>query len=134
MKDPYRYFRVEAREIAEALSQCVLAFERAGGAGTAGADAIAQMLRLAHTLKGAARVVGRADIAELSHALEGELARQRDAGTRGEAPARTDIESLLARVDAIAGLVSAIGPPSEAPAPGTFPPPAALAHRRDAGS
>ncbi len=68
-KDPYRYFRVEARELVEALNRFSLELERSGG----GAEPVAQILRNAHTLKGAARVVKHAQLAELSHAAEGVL-------------------------------------------------------------
>src|SRR6478736_5335181 len=66
MADPYRYFRIEAAEILEQLQKCLLELER----GAAPAESVAKLLRLAHTLKGAARVVKQARIAELSHALE----------------------------------------------------------------
>ena len=49
MSDPLKYFRVEAREIVEQLQSGVLELERSG-------DSVSKLLRLAHTLKGAARV------------------------------------------------------------------------------
>jgi two-component system, chemotaxis family, sensor kinase CheA len=52
-RDPYRYFRIEARELLEGLSQGVLQLER----GPASPELVARLLRLAHTLKGASRVV-----------------------------------------------------------------------------
>ncbi len=66
-RDPLRYFRVEARELLDGL--------RRGLAGLAEGDptAIAEVLRHAHTLKGAARVVGEGGLAEWAHRLEGEL-------------------------------------------------------------
>ena len=54
-QDPYRYFRVEARELAEQLGQGVLDLEKGQG----GTEGVARLLRVAHTLKGAARVVRR---------------------------------------------------------------------------
>ena len=69
--DPYKYFRIEAREILEQLSRGALDLEK----GAPSPDAvIAQLLRLAHTLKGAARVVKRREIADLAHGLEDALA------------------------------------------------------------
>jgi two-component system, chemotaxis family, sensor kinase CheA len=65
-KDPYRYFRVEARELIDALKQGVLELEKA----SSDPDLPARMLRSAHTLKGAARAVKQARIAELSHLAE----------------------------------------------------------------
>ena len=47
-KDPYRYFRIEAKEIVEQLSRGVLDLEQGG----TGKDLVGQLLRLAHTLKG----------------------------------------------------------------------------------
>jgi two-component system, chemotaxis family, sensor kinase CheA len=64
--DPYRYFRIEAAELAEQLGQAVLELERS----PPGGDTVARMLRLAHTLKGAARVVQQSDIANHAHAIE----------------------------------------------------------------
>lgn len=72
-KDPYKYFRVEARELVDGLTQGVLELER----GAAAVDRVARLLRLAHTLKGAARVVKQPEIAELAHAAESILTDQR---------------------------------------------------------
>jgi len=63
--DPYRYFRIEARELVDQLDSGVLELERAPDA-----DLIARLLRAAHTLKGAARVVKLPDIAQECHAFE----------------------------------------------------------------
>jgi len=73
-KDPYKYFRVEARELLEGLTQGILQLEKDG----ASPDAIARLLRLAHTLKGAARVVKQPEIAELAHTIEGALTSHRE--------------------------------------------------------
>ena len=51
-RDPYRYFRVEARELLEQLGKGALELDK----GDSAPDLIARMLRSAHTLKGAARV------------------------------------------------------------------------------
>ena len=64
--DPYKYFRVEARELLEQLSQGALDLEK----GSAPDDLLARLLRLAHTLKGAARVVKQPRIAEQAHRIE----------------------------------------------------------------
>jgi two-component system, chemotaxis family, sensor kinase CheA len=66
LTDPYKYFRVEARELLEGLGRVVLELERGEG----GKDAVGRLLRLAHTLKGAARVAKQPAIAELAHAIE----------------------------------------------------------------
>src|SRR6185312_12678016 len=46
-KDPYQYFRIEARELVEGLTQGVLDLEKGAG----GDDVRPRLLRLAHTLK-----------------------------------------------------------------------------------
>ena len=98
MKDPYRYFRVEARELVDGLSRDVLALEGDPG----GREEItARLLRLAHTLKGAARVVGQAEIADEAHALEGAIA------------AGAGADELLARVDTITARLSSVAPAPE---------------------
>ncbi len=120
-RDPSEYFRAEAREIVDGLGRGVLAIEK-----QASAAQVAELFRLAHTLKGAARVVKQAAIAQDAHALEDLLARLRDGGLP---PGREDIDQLLAKVDAIAERVrrleapaarevAAAAPSEEAPALG----------------
>ncbi|HEX2009630.1 MAG TPA: Hpt domain-containing protein [Roseateles sp.] len=70
-KDPHRYFRIEARELLDQLGAGLLALEQEGSEGVA---IVAQLLRQAHTLKGAARVVRLPDIADQAHAQEDLLA------------------------------------------------------------
>jgi two-component system chemotaxis sensor kinase CheA len=108
--DPYRYFRTEARELVEGLTQGVLAIEK--GHGEAGL--FSRLLRYAHTLKGAARVVKQPRIAELSHSIEEVLAGHRE--KPGTVPA-TVIGQLLAWVDAISLEVAGLGGPSQAQRP-----------------
>ena len=112
-KDPYKYFRLEARELLEGLSQGVLELE--GGA--AGKDLVPRLLRLAHTLKGAARVVKLADVATQVHAIEDALAPHRDQPDR--VPPQT-IEVVLRLLDSVSARLSAIDPatppPVDAPA------------------
>src|SRR5579863_2266705 len=92
--DRYKYFRVEARELLEGLTQGVLAVEKSG----AGAELIGRILRLAHTLKGAARVVKQVEAAELAHSLEEVFAAYRESS--GIVPKNT-IEQALQLLDAI---------------------------------
>jgi two-component system chemotaxis sensor kinase CheA len=118
-RDPYEYFRVEAREILEDLGRGVLELERSGSE-----NVVSHLLRLAHTLKGAARVVRQPGIAEQAHAVEETLAPMRNAGA---APEREAVERLLALVDAMAAAVKAldlparafVGPSAGAAVPGT---------------
>jgi two-component system, chemotaxis family, sensor kinase CheA len=109
-KDPYKYFRIEARELLEGLTQGVLDLE--GGA-TPG-EALAQILRHAHTLKGAARVVKQPRIAEAAHAMEDVLAPY---SQDGQPVPREASSRVLALIDEIAALLSAL----EAPVPATAP-------------
>ena len=86
--DPLRYFRLEARELLEQFGEGLLALEKS----ERGAPAVQRLLRLAHTLKGAARVVKQPEIAEGAHAIEDELSAFRES----DAPApRALIEAVL---------------------------------------
>jgi two-component system chemotaxis sensor kinase CheA len=75
-KDPYQYFRVEARELLDGLTQGILQLEKDLSAQPSAG--VARLLRLAHTLKGAARVVKQPKIAERAHAIEGILTTHRE--------------------------------------------------------
>jgi len=112
----YQYFKIEAREIVGVLSRDILALER----GDAGAEPVARLLRQAHTLKGAARVVRLPRIAEIAHAMEDALAPHRDTP---DAVSKEQIGRLLLQVDNISSEISALDP---APPAGTVPRPAAL--------
>ena len=77
-KDPYLYFRVEARELLDGLTQGILQLEK--GLSTTPSEDVVRLLRLAHTLKGAARVVKQPGIAERAHTVEGILTAHRASG------------------------------------------------------
>jgi len=115
-KDPFKYFRIEARELLDGLKQGALDLEKGGGA-----EGVARLLRLAHTLKGAARVVKLPAIAEHAHAVEDALEPYRD----GAPPPRERIDELFALLDAIAAELSTIArapaPPEGAAAPAPAP-------------
>jgi two-component system, chemotaxis family, sensor kinase CheA len=102
--DPYRYFRGEARDLVDRLSQDVLGLER----GTDQVGMIAGLLRLAHTLKGAARVVKQAEIGERAHAIEDALTPYRN---QTRAVPSDAVEAVLNQLDAIRELIPA--PPAE---------------------
>ena len=110
-QDPYKYFRIEARELLDGMSQGVLDLEK----GVAVADVVARILRQAHTLKGAARVVKQPFISELSHAIEEALAPYR----QGAQPlARDQINHLLGLLDEITACLGSLdAAPQPAPAP-----------------
>ncbi len=101
--DPYRYFRIEARELLEGLNQGVLELEK----GKAGKELVGRLLRQAHTLKGASRVVKQAAIGDLAHAVEDALGPYRDVS--GAIP-RERIDVLLKLLDAISGRISTLDP------------------------
>jgi two-component system chemotaxis sensor kinase CheA len=109
--DPYRYFRIEARELVEGLAEGALALER----GSADAGVVPKLFRLAHTLKGAARVVRQLELAELSHAAEDVLSRARDGGREVTAE---EAREVLALVQKMEGLLEGLG---EVPAPQPAP-------------
>ncbi|MEO8904484.1 MAG: response regulator [Polyangiaceae bacterium] len=116
--DPYKYFRVEAGEILEQLQQGLLDLEK----GAPSADVVPKLLRLAHTLKGAARVVKQTAIADLSHAVEDLLVPLRDAGAVLGA---STVQSSLQHVDAMRVQLRTLSAPSPAsPERGTSASPA----------
>ena len=100
--DPYRYFRVEAAELIERLGQGALAIDK----GAVLPGGVAAMLRYAHTLKGAARVVKQIAIAERAHAIEDVLAPYRGAA---EGVPRECAVPLLAAIDAIGDELAGLG-------------------------
>ena len=100
-KDVYKYFRVEAREWLEQFGQHVLELEK----GASAAELVPSLLRLAHTLKGAARVVRQPEIADTAHRIEDALMPWRDANS---ALPRACIETTLAGLDEIAARVAAL--------------------------
>ncbi|HZZ85473.1 MAG TPA: response regulator [Anaeromyxobacteraceae bacterium] len=105
-RDRYKYFRIEARELLEGLSRGLLDLERA----PADAELLARLLRLAHTLKGAARVVQQQAIGELAHRAEEALAPHREPGS---APvSREEVDLLLRLLDRISAEVSALEQPA----------------------
>lgn len=104
--DPYRYFRIEARELLQQMSAGVLELEKA----PQDAQLPARLLRLAHTLKGAAHVVRQARIAELAHRIEDVLAPLRE-GRSDLAPGGA--ATMLDLLDSIAACVAELPPPSE---------------------
>ena len=106
-KDPYQYFRVEARELLDGLTQGILQLEKAPSAGPS--DGVARLLRLAHTLKGAARVVMQPRIAERAHSIEDILTRHRES----ELPlSKAQISGLLLLLDEISSHLADISLPA----------------------
>jgi two-component system chemotaxis sensor kinase CheA len=118
-QDPYKYFRVEARDLLDQLGKATLDLEKTGNRETA----VRYLLRLAHTLKGAARVVKQPEIADHAHALEEALAPHRGGGV--PVP-REGINALLTIVDAMSSRLATLASepvtqPSSAVAVATVP-------------
>src|SRR6188768_505399 len=103
MADPLKYFRIEAHEILEQLQRGLLELERAVGS----AENVPRLLRLAHTLKGAARVVRQSEIANLSHQLEDLLVPLREGPREASAD---ESQRLLGLLDAITQQISGLAP------------------------
>jgi len=103
-KDKYKYFRIEARELLEGLGKDMLALER----GNSGKDLVGRILRLAHTLKGASRVVKQPEIAELAHAIEDAFAPYRE---QPEAVPPERVNQALGLLDTISTRVSSLDLP-----------------------
>ena len=100
-QDPYKYFRPEARDLVDQFAKGILDLEKGGGH----AAAVRQLLRLAHTLKGAARVVKQAEIAERAHAIEDTLSPFRDSA---DGLAREQINTILQHLDEIGSRIATL--------------------------
>ncbi|HTA21592.1 MAG TPA: response regulator [Polyangia bacterium] len=105
-RDPYEYFRIEAREIRDGLGRGVLQLDKG-----ATPEIVAGLLRLAHTLKGAARVVRQPLIADHAHAIEEALAPVRESEGRVE---RALVDRLLSLTDAISSEIAKLDAPTAA--------------------
>ncbi|GIF25887.1 two-component system chemotaxis sensor kinase CheA [Actinoplanes tereljensis] len=107
-RDPLRYFRIEARELVDQISAAVLDLDQEPAP-----DLVARLLRYAHTLKGAARVVKQSEIADRAHEFEDVLVPH-----RGETPVLVPAEEmreLLRLNDEIARFVGELEKPAAPP-------------------
>jgi two-component system chemotaxis sensor kinase CheA len=102
-QDPYKYFRPEARDLVDQFSKGVLELERDGS----DMGAVQRLLRVAHTLKGAARVVKQSEIADRAHAIEDTLAPFRDSVG---GIAREQIDTILEHLDGISSRLVSLAP------------------------
>src|SRR6267142_1007857 len=113
-KDPYRYFRFEARDLLEQLGRGILDLEKSPN----DPQVVSRLLRLAHTLKGAARVVKQREIADHAHAIEDVITPLRDAaGSVAGNVSREHVDTVLALLDKIGARVVALTPALDAAAP-----------------
>src|SRR5262245_29666656 len=101
--DPYKYYRVEARELLQGLGDGLLELER----GPVAPGLLPRLLRLAHTLKGASRVVKQTAVADMAHKLEDALSAHRDATSPLSGQ---PVNEMLGLLDAISKKVDALGP------------------------
>jgi two-component system, chemotaxis family, sensor kinase CheA len=108
VKDQYKYFRIEARELLEGLNHAVLDLER----GERGKDLVGRLLRFAHTLKGASRVVKQPGIAELAHSIEDAFAPYREGQS---AIPKGCTNRVLEMLDMIAAKVASLDSPTAEP-------------------
>src|SRR5262245_56258555 len=106
--DQYKYFRIEARELLEGLGRAALELER----GENKKEVVARLLRLAHTLKGASRVVKQPGIAEVAHAIEETFTPYRDGP---ENIPKECINRVLGLLDTITEKLTALDSPSVKP-------------------
>ncbi|GLY00273.1 MULTISPECIES: response regulator [Actinoplanes] len=117
-RDPLRYFRIEARELVDQITAGVLDLDQRPGP-----EPVARLLRVAHTLKGAARVVKQKDIADRAHEFEEILVPHRT----GDQPlAAEEMRELLRLNDEITRQVTVLeqpAPPEPPAAPAATRPP-----------
>ncbi|MDB6107281.1 MAG: CheA signal transduction histidine kinase [Gammaproteobacteria bacterium] len=107
-KDQYKYFRIEARELLEGLNAAVLELE----GGECGKGLVGRLLRFAHTLKGASRVVKQSGIAELAHSIEDAFIPYREG--QGPIP-QAQTNHVLGMLDMIANKVAYLDLPRAEP-------------------
>ncbi len=110
-KDTYQYFRVEARELLDGLTQGILQLEK--GPSTPPSEGVVRLLRLAHTLKGAARVVKQPGIAERAHTVEGILTTHRESELPLTKAQGSELLLLLDEISSQLADISSLAPTSD---------------------
>lgn len=129
-------FRDEAGERLDNMVDCLLSLERQDPAG----EPISNLFRDAHTIKGAAGMLGLNDVHDLAHALEDILSDVRDSGVFPQHLAGTllrSIDMLRAQIDGEAGdpaeIIAELEALRHAPAPASRQPGASPAAAPRAG-
>ncbi len=102
-EDPLHYFRIEAHELVGALESGFVGY-------TGAPEGLAELFRLAHTLKGSARIVRQGTIADLAHAMEDVLAHHRE---HKSTLSRAEVQELLRVVDGMRSALRDVPPASE---------------------
>jgi two-component system chemotaxis sensor kinase CheA len=115
--DPLHYFRIEAQELLEQLSHGLFSVEE----GSTDPKLVSQLFRYAHTLKGAARVVGQTRMAEIAHAMEDALSPFRDSGEVLPADSVPEFMFLVRRMGEELMKLHAPAPSEPEPEPGQRP-------------
>jgi chemotaxis protein histidine kinase CheA/CheY-like chemotaxis protein len=100
-------FRAEAHEAIEAVTTRLLA----GAGARPSGEALGEMMRVTHTLKGAAGTVGLGVVVEVTHRLEGALARLGDARTPWTAAMA---DALVELTDGLRAYLDHLGEPGHA--------------------
>ncbi|HEX9891667.1 MAG TPA: Hpt domain-containing protein, partial [Actinomycetota bacterium] len=100
--DALYYFRIEANEHLEGLSAGLLKLERA----PQDAETLKTLFRLAHTLKGSARMVSQEELGRLAHKMEDVLGALRDESGTVTEPV---ISAMLFALDVIRKMVAVLG-------------------------
>ncbi|MBI5137270.1 MAG: response regulator [Nitrospirae bacterium] len=113
MKDAIKYFRIEAQEHLEGLNAGLLHLECEPG----DRETLKTLFRLAHTLKGSARMVALNDVGAVAHKMEDVLGVLREGGT---ATGETVITAMLEAVHVIEQMLSVLDD-AAVPAPDTAP-------------
>jgi two-component system, chemotaxis family, sensor kinase CheA len=111
MTDPYRYFRIEAHELTDELTAALSALARGGQT----APQVGSLLRHAHTLKGAARVVAQAGIADCAHALEELLEPYRGSSARIDFGHLDQMQALVGQISEALGELNPVPPSPRQP-------------------
>src|ERR1700692_1993440 len=109
-QDPYKSSRPEARDLVDQFAKGILNREKGGS----NAAAVQQLLRLAHTLKGAARVVKQSEIANRAHAIEDALSPFRNST---DGIGRQQIDIILEHLDEIGSRIVTLTPAERAEVP-----------------
>ncbi len=105
--DPLRFFRIEAQDHLEGLSDGLLTLEQ----DPQNEEALKSLFRMAHTLKGSARMVSLTDLGDVAHKMEDVLGAIREGDKQAT---ETVISAMLAAVTVIEGLLASAsddGPP-----------------------
>ncbi|MDY6843025.1 MAG: response regulator [Thermodesulfobacteriota bacterium] len=101
VENPYKYFFIEADELLDSLTRDILEFEKSPDK----SNLLKALFRYAHTLKGAAHVVGLLSVSRLAHSIENLFSRARDQGVKLTSE---DISLIIESLDLIKSIIKAV--------------------------